>query len=499
MALLCTVAWLTGGCSRQDAVPVAASTVVIGVAQPRASPESVDSSLHRIAALLERAALLRLDRDCRLEPALAERVTVSPDGRTWTLTLRPALTFHDGSSLDARSAVAAVQWAVDAGAAGASSPGLRDIARVWASDPRTIQIHLRAPSLVFGETLAALDLRAGPTGDVGAGPFRRIPGGTTGVRLESFPGYYAGSPAVGRIELRPFDTPRTAWASLLRGEIAFLHEVAPEALPFVGSSPGVQVHQFLRPFVYVTGFNLRHPVLRDPRVRRALSRAVDREAIVRRVLDGRGRAAADPVWPLHWAVDPSVGPPVPDQALARREFDAIGRVVGTPARGSAGPRARFSFRCLVPAGLTALEGVAIAVQRDLLDVGVDMQLEAVPLPALAGRLAAGDFDAYVLDMNAFGLGWTYWLWHSEASRTLVDSGATGADAALEHMLRAADEGALRAAVADLRRAFADDPPALFLCWAEAARATSRAFALPGALDRDVLLSIARWQPAPEAH
>ena len=164
--------------------------------------------------------------------------------------------------------------------------------------------------------------------------------------------------------------------------------------------------------------------------------------------------------------------------------------------GTDGPRARLAFTCLVPAGVPLLEGLALAVQRDLFDVGVDMRLEALPAAQLAQRLAAGAFDAYLLDINAFGLGWTYWLWHSDARRPMIDAGVSAADAPLDRMRHARDEASLKAAVADVRRSFRDDPPALFLCWVEAARATSRALALPAEPDRDVLLSVARWHPAP---
>jgi peptide/nickel transport system substrate-binding protein len=468
------------------------------VAQPRGPSASSDSSLARVAALLERASLLRLGRDCRYEPALAERVEVSPDARQWRLTLRPGLTFHDGTPIDATSAVIAIQREAGADALAAIPPGLRDVDRVNVVDARTIAISLHAPAALLGEALARLDLRGGASGDSGAGPFTTASTRAGAIELRAFAGYHHGAPAIDHLELRSFDTPRTAWAALLRGEIGFLYEVAPDAVPFVESAPGIQVHRFLRPFVYVTGFNLRHPALRDARVRRALSLAVDRTTLVRRVLHGNGRPAADPVWPLHWAVTLPDERAEVDSAAARRALDAAGLRVNTATPGTAGPRIRLAFTCLVPTGMPLLEGLALAVQRDLLAVGVDMRLEAVSPAVLTRRLAAGAFDAYVLDMNAFGLGWTYWLWHSEASRPFVDAGPAAADGPLERMRRARNDDELRRVLADVQRAFRHDPPALFLCWAEAVRATSRRVAVPLTPDRDVLLSLARWQPSPIA-
>jgi peptide/nickel transport system substrate-binding protein len=475
--------------------------LVVGVAQPRGATAPQDSSLERVAALLDRAGLLRLERDGRVQPDLADRVDVAPDARRSRLTLRRGLAFHDGSPLDAAAAVAAIRHDIALGPGLRSPPALGDIDRLEVRDALTIDVFTRAPSALLGEALAAIDLRGGAAGTAGAGPFeveRRHPGR---IELRAFARSHQGTPAIGRVELRAFDTPRTAWAALLRGDIAFLYDVAPEAVPFVERFTGAQVHRFLRPFVYVAGFNLRHPVLGDPRVRRALSLAVDRQALVRRVLHGLGRVASDPVWPLHWAVDTTMEPLACDPDRARRELDAAGtagHARGPATAPRARPRARVTFTCLVPGGIPLLEALAVAVQHDLSRAGVDMHLEAVAPDVLARRLAAGDFDSYLLDANASGLGWTHWLWHSAARRSFIDAGPSAVDAPLERMRRAADATALRAAVQDARRAFRDDPPALFLCWADTVRATSRRVALPAATDRDILSSLARWQPAPPA-
>jgi peptide/nickel transport system substrate-binding protein len=485
----------TAACGPRPASSLPPTHLVAGVAQPRLGA-SADGSTSRVAALLERSSLLRLDRACRPEPALAERVIVDQTGRTCSLTLHRGLTFHDGTPIDAAAIAALVTSALDRRGRIGPPPGLLDVGRVDAVDALTVRILLSQPSPLLPEALAGLEVRGGRDGDSAAGPYQRASEGPGAIEMVAFAGHYLGRPAIDRIVLRSFESPRTAWAALLRGEVGLLYEVSPDSVAFVEPSRAVQVRSFLRPFVYLVGFNTHHPVLRRQAVRHALSIAVDRERLIRRVLDGRARPAFDPVWPLHWALDGDAPVRGFDRDAARRSIDREGLVIRPTRERADGPPSRFAFTCLVPAGIPLLEALAVAVQRDLFDVGVDMQLEALPLEALGLRLASGDFDAYLLDMNGFGLSWTYRLWHSATAKPFIDSGYAGADAALDRIRHASGEHALRQAVNETRRVFREEAPGLFLCWVETSRAVSRQFALPPGRERDVLLSLPRWQLAP---
>ena len=89
----------------------------------------------------------------------------------------------------------------------------------------------------------------------------------------------------------------------MRGEIDMLYEVAPDALDFIEQSSNTQVRSFLRPFVFTMGLNVKHPVLADRDVRRALNMAVNRTEIIKRVFRDHAYPATDHVWPRHWAYD----------------------------------------------------------------------------------------------------------------------------------------------------------------------------------------------------
>jgi ABC-type transport system substrate-binding protein len=137
----------------------------------------------------------------------------------------------------------------------------------------------------------------------------------------------------------------------------------------------------------------------------------------------------------------------------------------------------------------------VALQRHLLDIGVDLALLPLAPAELGRRLAEGNFDVYLLEMaGGPGLGWPYWFWRSpEAGRAWVASGYAAADRALDAVRTAPTDDNVREAVADLQQAMRADPPALFLFWGETARAVRQRFEIPVESDRDLLSSLAQWR------
>lgn len=464
-------------------------TLVTGIAQPRPG-----AGLPAVANLLRNASLVVLARNGRALPALAERWSVSDDGLTWRLTLRDGLYFHDGTPLDADAVRTGLQPDLREPGPFGLTPGLRDIASVTAESARVLRLDLRAPSSFLLEALALMPIVAGESGEIGAGPFIEASRETGRIVMRAFDRYHLGRPAIDQVDLRSFATPRVAWSAMLRGEIDFLYEVAPESVEFIEATSDVQPLTSLRPYAYLVGFNLAHPMLARKDVRQALNLAVNRQALIASMLGDRGEAAASHVWLQHWAFDGATSPAHDDPARARAMIEAA-----TSARHLGTSRTHLRFTCLVPADYPMFERLAIFVQRALLDIGVDMQLVPIPQADLQRRLAAGDFEAYLLEMVAgFGINWPYWFWHAHQPVQVryVASGYGALDAPLDAVRTARTTDAERTAVRALDAAMRDDPPALFLCWTETARAVRRTFILPADPDRDAVGTIAQWRPAP---
>jgi peptide/nickel transport system substrate-binding protein len=213
-------------------------------------------------------------------------------------------------------------------------------------------------------------------------------------------------------------------------------------------------------------------------VRLALNYAVDRKTIVDQVLAGRGVPASGNISPEHWAFDKGVTafPYEPD------------RTATLLARANA---TRVQFTCLVAAGIPRVERLALLLQRQLIEVGVDMQIELLPLNELGGRLAQGDFDAYIVEMGAH-LNYPYVYWRSGTGDDApwVASGYTAADASLDRLRHARTKPEAEAAVREFQRVLHDDPPGVFLYWEQTSRALSARFSLRESSEGDMLSMIA---------
>ena len=161
--------------------------------------------------------------------------------------------------------------------------------------------------------------------------------------------------------------------------------------------------------------------------------------------------------------------------------------------------ARFHFRCLIWTDDARFESIALLMQKQLFEIGVDMEIEAVPHSEFAARITDGRFDTILMEFSSGrSLGWTYAAFHS--SHPIPNSPQTGyraADELLERLRRAATEQETRAIVGELQRTFYEDPPAIFIAWPYSSRAVSTAFTVPQETNPDVLGTIWRWKADPQ--
>jgi peptide/nickel transport system substrate-binding protein len=231
-----------------------------------------------------------------------------------------------------------------------------------------------------------------------------------------------------------------------------------------------------RPYTYLLQFNMRHPRLRHAGLRRALNAAIDRAALVEDVLQGRGIPANGPVWPSHWAYDATV----PGFRYEPRAVD------GTPLRLS----------CIFADA--ALERLALTIQRQLLTIGVQLDLELMPVDDALTRVTSGAFDLFLADAtHGPSLLRPYLFWRTAGRYNWGGFSSPAVDAALDSIRHAASDDAYRAGVAAFQRAIVEDPPAVFLAWSERARAVSTRFDVPVEPGRDVLSTLRLWRPAVE--
>lgn len=482
---------LAAACSSSPPEGGRTASLTVGVPAPIVQQSGTLLGLQYHRDALTRETLVTLGMDGRPAPRVLESWSVSDDGLSWRLKVRPGIRFHDSTAVTSAAIAPGIKSALIAGLLGR-------IASVEAEGRDVVVIRLTEPYAFLPEDLVhATALRTIEEKDAqgtvvrrqsfGTGPYVVAAESAEHLRLDKFPKHYRGEPALSPIEVKLFPDQRNAWSALMRNEIDVLYEVSRDSLDFVRNESTVNVATFPRPYVYVFAFNSSHPALRDPRVRRAINHAIDRTAIVSGALLGEGEPAVDHIWPRHWAHDATLAP----AAYNPRESIRLMEEAGVPLRLTpGGMRVRLRLKCAV---YEPFAKIALVLQRQLAEVDIDLQLEAFGLRDLAMRAQSGAYETFLFELaSARTLVWPYAWWHSRSP--YLKHGYSGADDVLDRMRSARSDEELRAATSTFQRRLLEDPPAAFLAWGRMSRAVTERFELP-VTEADIYHTIPQWKPA----
>jgi peptide/nickel transport system substrate-binding protein len=472
-------------CNKQAAQPQAAATLRIGVGVPPQG--SADIGVRALVDLLTTEAIVTNELDGRNGERIATRWSWNDDRTVLRLSLRSDIFFHDGTPLTPELAAQALTTSIKRG----QSFSFSSVTSVAASGPDTVDITLKEPNSFLLSDLSLTSLRMPKRPEIGTGPFRLVQSGDHSV-LQAFEKYHKGRPTLDTVAVDLYPTQRKAWTAMLRGELAVLYDVSGDAAEFVERETRLRTYTFPRAYYVPFVFNVRHPVLRNKEVRRAINEALNRTALIADGMRGRGTAADGPIWPGHWAYTESAERFAYNPEAARARLEKAGFPI-KPASGGRMP-SRFSFTCLL-LGDSRFERLAIVLQKQLAEVGIDLRLTPVTADEMGVRASKGDFDSFLYEMAGRSLSWVYTFWHSPGDVSLIDTGYRAGDAMLDRIRRAPSEDEIRRGVADLMRVFHDDPPAAFIAWQVTSRAVSVGYDVMAEPDRDIFFNVWKWRPA----
>ena len=418
--------------------------------------------------------------DWEASPMLASGWQVSSDRLRWTVRVRRGLRFHSGDVCDAGAIAAAlehVQWkVVDEHRLWYWDP----VASVSATNPETLVFSLRhpyarLPSLLWGTHTAVhnevLRLRDpssfGTALADGTGPFRLVSWSAERVIAERFADY-PGTPAtfIGNPGLAHLD--RIEWISIANeadrldalesGEVDCLHGPPLGEVDRLREDPRFRVAEHCQPSNAYLAVDWRRTDLGfdDARVRRALSLAIDRDALVADALAGHGWLTFGPLPPGDEFHDPEIElgrSCSPD--LAERLLDEAGH----PRREGG---TRLEFECLGQDD-ESLRRVAYGVRDHLARIGVRVRLRFVrPFADFYEAAAAGPAASI-----------SKWLWQDPMDAIIGFASTRGQpfpnwqfasvpalDRAFESWLRAETRTELTEAASVAQRVFADELPTI---------------------------------------
>lgn len=403
--------------------------------------------------------------DAGFRPRLASAWRWAPDSLSIAFQIDPRGRWHDGKPIRAADVVYSYRLYVDPAVGSAIAPLLSGIDSVTARDSATAVVWYKRrspqqffdavyqvvviPEHVYGAIKPA-DLRASPIlrQPVGSGRFRFVrwvPGST--LELVSDTANWRGRALLDRVVFSIAPDFASAPVKLFAGEADFFESLRPENVAELAKHPELALVPYPGLAYGNLSFNLRdpkhparpHPVLGDRGVRRALSMAVDRQAIVRNVFDSLAYVARGPfVRALGGTVQVTELPF--DREGAKRLLDSL----GWTDRNGDGVREKngrpLAFSLLAPTSSATRQRIAVLMQEQLREVGATIGIEAVEFNTFLEKQRTGSFDAMFATWNvdptpgsirqtwsSAGIksadGNNYGSYASPAFDALVDSGA----------------------------------------------------------------------------
>ena len=392
--------------------------------------------------------LVRLGPGGRVEPLLAERWSVSADGRAYDFQLRRGVAFHDGTPFDALAVKAALDRARSPASTNGQKAQFARIDHVETPDPDHVRIVLKAR---YSGLLGLLGLgdavitspaaAANGTHPVGTGPFRFVAWRRgDSVTLARNPAYWGRRPALDEVRFRFISDPAAASAALSAGDIdGFPAFPAPEALARFKADPRFVVHTGGSEAKTLMAINNRRAPFDQLKVRQALTAAIDRRAVIAAAMFGYGRPIGSHFPPDDAGYVDLTGAHPYDPALARRLLAEAGYAHGFD-----------TVIALPPLPYARRSGEVIAAQ--LAQVGIRARLVNVEWAQWLDRVfARGDYDLTIvahvepMDLGIYARDDYYFGYRSPAYRALM-----------QRLDAAGDEPERLAVLGEAQRRLADD-------------------------------------------
>ena len=402
---LIAILLVSTGCRRQQ---IPADELVVLIEQPprNIDPRYATTSYDYKLAYLSYARLVSVDDDSlRPKLELAERVdvvSVSPEqGMTLEVTLRDAR-FSDGNPVTADD----IRYSIDKLSDEKNgSPSMRRrfaesglIRPIEVLSPRTLRLRYAKPPASYLTDLDFGIMRQGTAEPgqgmpIGAGPF--VLDGEVGevTRFARNRQYFGGVPAVAHLTVRVVRDANSRLLSLVGGSADLTQNtVSPLLFDSVERwKDRLELTTAPSALLLYLGMNTEDARLRDPRVRRALALAIDRERIIRTKLRGKATLASSLLPPFHWAFHQPATSLAYNPDEAKRLLDEAG--FPDPDGPGGKPRLTLLYK-------TSTDALPVAIARviaaQLAEIGVAVEIRPLEFHLFLSDVKKGNFQLYTL-------------------------------------------------------------------------------------------------------
>ncbi len=449
LAVLAIALVLLPGCGKKDPKiysqdgPVADGDILIesciGDAK-NLNPPLVDENTGGDIDGLVFNGLLRYNEKLELEPCLAEKWTVSKSGKVITYYLRKGVKFHDGVEFTANDVLFTYKVYSDPTVNTPYGSFYQYIKSVEILDPYIVKVTYKKPfapalSSTFDNILPKHLLEGKDINHdedfnrhpVGTGPYKFVEWKTDQqIVLEANPDYWEGKPHVHRYILRIIPDQSAELLSLLKGETdaigAWTSGSAMTPEQYNLQTNNSRFTDYFNKYkssefqFYYIGWNCASPFFKDAKVRRALTMAIDRQAIIQNVIYGLGSPCTGPFIPGTWAYNNDVKPIPFDLEQSKKLLKEVGWKPGTDGllhKTIDGQDTPFRFKIYTNQGNVLRERIATIVQQQLKEIGIDCQPQIVEWTTLLSQyIDKRKYDAMIMGWGFGPEPDCYLSWHS---------------------------------------------------------------------------------------
>lgn len=345
------------------------------------------------------SSLVTYDKHGDIVPALAVSWE-QPDPQTLVFHLREDARFQDGSPVTAEDVRFSLERIVDP-ATGATLRSNLQGARIETPDASTIRISKDSPDVTLLSVLAMTEAAIVPKQWVqgganlkleanGAGPFR-LASYEPSVRasLERNPSYYVeGQPYLESVDFRMIKSDDARVNALRSQSLDMIDFVPWKDIASLSRNPAFEVDTAGGAFMSVW-FNATRKPFDDPRVRQAVSYALDRDAVSKAAFFGHGT----PITGAPTASDSQYFNPG-FEGTYNRDLDKARALLA-----EAGYPDGLDMSLLVFQGLGIYTTTAQILQANLKEAGINLTLEPVEWATLVERKNRGDYDAMIYGVS----------------------------------------------------------------------------------------------------
>ena len=377
--------------------------------------------------------LLKYDKNLNLIGDLAESFTISDDGLEIVFKLRKNVKWHDGARFTARDVLFTHRITIDPKTPTAYAEDFKQVKQITALDDYTVQVKYATP---FAPALASWTMSIMPSHllegqDITKSKLARQPVGTGPYRfkewiagqkivLESNSDYFDGQPYITKRIFRVIPDMSTMYMELKSGGIDLMN-LTPVQYSRQTLSPDFKAHfnKYRYPsssYLYL-GYNLRHSLFKDKRVRQALSAAINKDELIQGVLFGMGQKAKGPIAPGRWAYNSDLKDIDFDPKKASELLEQAGWVNKNSSGILVKDGRPLSFTILTNHGNQQRLLTAQIIQQRLKRIGVDVKIRVVEWAAfLKEFIDKGNFEAVLLAWSISQDPDMFDVWHSSKTK-----------------------------------------------------------------------------------